>query len=585
MAALADKVGEKFPEVAKNIKTFRDEITLTVRREDIINLAHFLKEDSTLSFDFLSDLCCVDYLGRIPRFEVVYNVYSIKNRNRVRIKVPLDEEEPLIDSVCPIWPAADWYEREAYDMFGIVFKGHPDLRRILMPSDWVGHPLRKDYPLRGEEVAFSHNWDTAGPLEGEMGIGDEYMEREVWLTPGPMETTLVKEVRPGEKGTIFLNMGPQHPSTHGLLRVLLELDGETVVKAIPHIGYLHTGIEKNMENLTYNQALTLTDRVDYLVPLLNNLAYCMAVEKLLAMEIPLRAQYIRVLLSELTRIASHLVWLSAQALDIGAISVFLYCFREREIIMDLFEMLSGVRMMTSFITIGGLRDELPEGWIERVGEFTKIFPGRVDVYEDLLTKNPIWEMRTKGIGAISADEAIGHGVSGPILRACGVKFDVRKANPYSSYEHFAFDIPVGSNGDVYDCYIVRMKEMRESIKIIKQALENLPDGPIKADDRKVLLPPKAEISTGMEALIHHFLLSSRGFPVPPGEAYAWVESARGELGYYVVSDGGTRPYRVKIRTPSFANLQALPKMVEGRFVADVVAVIGSIDPVLGDADR
>ena len=384
---------------------------------------------------------------------------------------------------------------------------------------------------------------------------------------------------------ILLNMGPQHPSTHGLLRVLLELDGETVVKAIPHIGYLHTGIEKNMENLTYNQALTLTDRVDYLVPILNNLAYCMAVEKLLVLEIPLRAQYIRVLLSELTRIASHLVWLSAQALDIGAISVFLYCFREREIIMDLFEMLSGVRMMTSFITIGGLKNELPEGWIKKVEEFTKIFPGRVDVYEDLLTRNPIWEMRTKGIGAISAGEAIGYGVSGPILRACGIKLDMRKTNPYSSYEHFEFDIPIGSNGDVYDCYLVRMKEMRESIKIIKQVLKNLPDGPIKADERKVVLPPKEELSTSMEALIHHFLLSSRGFSVPRGEAYASVESARGELGYYVVSDGGVKPYRVKIRTPSFANLQALPRMVEGRFVADVVAVIGSIDPVLGDVDR
>ncbi len=388
-----------------------------------------------------------------------------------------------------------------------------------------------------------------------------------------------------ERETLVLNMGPQHPSTHGVLRLELELEGETVVRATPHIGYLHTGIEKTAENKTYLKALTLTDRLDYLAPLSNNLAYVLAVEKLLDLGVPPKAQFMRVLLCELSRIASHLVWLGTQALDLGAMSVFLYCFREREQILDVFELISGVRMMTSYFRFGGLARDVPQGFDGKVKAIIKAFPEKFDDYEDLLTKNAIWLQRTKGIGAISAQDAIALGLSGPTLRGSGVNWDVRKAIPYSSYDKFDFQVPLGKNGDVYDRYLCRMAEMRQSLRLVQQALEGMPAGPHIADDRKYVLPPREELDTSMEALIHHFKLVTEGLRPPVGEVYTCVEAPKGELGFYIVSDGSGKPYRVKIRPPSFVNLQALPKMVEGRLLADVVAVIGSIDIVLGEVDR
>ncbi|MBI4757882.1 MAG: NADH dehydrogenase (quinone) subunit D [Chloroflexi bacterium] len=388
-----------------------------------------------------------------------------------------------------------------------------------------------------------------------------------------------------ERETLVLNMGPQHPSTHGVLRLELELDGETVVRATPHIGYLHTGIEKTAENKTYLKALTLTDRLDYLAPLSNNLAYVLAMEKLLDLEVPPKAQFMRVLLCELSRIASHLVWLGTQALDLGAMSVFLYCFREREQILDVFELISGVRMMTSYFRFGGLARDVPQGFDGKVKAIIKAFPEKFDDYEDLLTKNAIWLQRTKGVGVISAQDAIALGLSGPTLRGSGVNWDVRKAIPYSSYAKFDFQVPLGKNGDVYDRYLCRMAEMRQSLRLVQQALEGMPAGPHIADDRKYVLPPREELDTSMEALIHHFKLVTEGLRPPVGEVYACVEAPKGELGFYIVSDGSGKPYRVKIRPPSFVNLQALPKMVEGRLLADVVAVIGSIDIVLGEVDR
>ncbi|MBI5956723.1 MAG: NADH dehydrogenase (quinone) subunit D, partial [Chloroflexi bacterium] len=364
-----------------------------------------------------------------------------------------------------------------------------------------------------------------------------------------------------------------------------ELDGETVVRATPHIGYLHTGIEKTAENKTYLKALTLTDRLDYLAPLSNNLAYVLAVEKLLDLEVPPKAQFMRVLLCELSRIASHLVWLGTQALDLGAMSVFLYCFREREQILDVFELISGVRMMTSYFRFGGLTRDVPQGFDGKVKAIIKAFPEKFDDYEDLLTKNAIWLQRTKGVGVISAQDAIALGLSGPTLRGSGVNWDVRKAIPYSSYAKFDFQVPLGKNGDVYDRYLCRMAEMRQSLRLVQQALEGMPTGPHIADDRKYVLPPRVELDTSMEALIHHFTLVTEGLRPPVGEVYACVEAPKGELGFYIVSDGSGKPYRVKIRPPSFVNLQALPKMVEGRLLADVVAVIGSIDIVLGEVDR
>jgi NADH-quinone oxidoreductase subunit D len=387
------------------------------------------------------------------------------------------------------------------------------------------------------------------------------------------------------RDTMTINMGPQHPSTHGVLRLVLTLDGETIVKAMPDIGYLHTGIEKTAEAKSYYKSLVLTDRMDYLAPLCNNLGYSLAVEKLLGIGVPPKAQAARVVLAELQRIASHLVWLGSSAIDLGAQSVFLYCFREREVILDIFELCSGVRMMTSYIMPGGLQADLPPGFDARVREFLEMFPAKLREYHGLLTNNRLWIDRTKGIARLSAGDAVALGCTGATLRGSGVAYDVRKFYPYSGYERYDFDIPVGSNGDVFDRYLVRLLEMEQSLRIVRQALDGMPEGAWQVDDPKIVPPPKYEISSNMEALIHHFKLYTEGFRVPAGEVYVRTESPKGELGFYLVSDGGPRPYRMHVRAPSFANLQALPTMIEGQMIADVVAAIGSIDIVLGEVDR
>jgi len=384
---------------------------------------------------------------------------------------------------------------------------------------------------------------------------------------------------------MILNMGPQHPSTHGVLRVLLEIDGETIVRIMPDIGFLHTGIEKTCEAKFYQQVVPLTDRIDYLCPMTNNLCYVLAVEKLLGLEIPPKAQWMRVLMNELTRINSHLVWLGTHALDIGAMTVFLYCFREREEVLKLFEAISGQRMMTSYFRVGGLALEPPLGFFDRVKKFAGYFSSKVDEYENLLTGNPIWGMRTKGVARLTAEDAIALGASGPTLRGSGVDFDLRRDMPYSSYEKFQFKVPVGKDGDVFTRYMCRVAELRESNKIVQQALEGMPEGPIKADAPGIVLPDREKMKTQMEALIYHFKIITEGFTVPAGEVYQAVESPRGEMGYYIVSDGTAKPYRVHMRGPSFANLQVLAKMCEGGLIADVIAAIGSIDVVVGDIDR
>lgn len=388
-----------------------------------------------------------------------------------------------------------------------------------------------------------------------------------------------------DANTMILNMGPQHPSTHGVLRLILELDGETVIKATPDIGFLHTGIEKAMENKTYAQVIPLTDRMDYVASLSNNLAYLLSVEKLLDIQVPPKAQFIRVLLTELTRIASHLVWVGTHAHDIGAMSMLLYAFREREKLLDIFELCSGQRMMTSYFRIGGLAQDIPEGFESKVREVLGTFPDRINDYENLLTKNRIWLNRTVGVGKISAEDAIDGGVSGPILRGCGVSWDIRRSNPYSGYEKFEFDIPTGKDGDVYDRYLVRIEEMRQSLRIVGQALDGIPEGDFVARVPGVVLPPKEEVLSNIEALIFQFKLVVEGFSPPVGEVYHSIESPKGELGYYIISDGSNKPCRVRVRPPCFVNLSALPKMIEGGLIADVVAVIGSIDIVLGEIDR
>jgi len=397
--------------------------------------------------------------------------------------------------------------------------------------------------------------------------------------------TTMPTIEPGQDRTMILNMGPQHPSTHGVLRLILEIDGENVVRMMPDIGYLHTGIEKTCEAKFYQQVVPLTDRIDYLCPLTNNLCYVLAAEKLLGLEIPPRAHWIRVMLNELTRINSHLVWLGTHALDIGAMSVFLYCFREREDLLRIFEMVSGQRMMTSYFRVGGLALEPPLGFFERVKHFADSFPEKVDEYEGLLTSNPIWVERTKNVAYLAPDDAIAIGATGPTLRASGVDWDLRRDMPYSGYDQFQFKVPVRSEGDVFSRYMVRVEELRESNKIVQQALAGLPEGAIKAEAPKVVLPEREKMKTQMEALIYHFKIITEGFTVPAGEVYQAIESPRGEMGYYVVSDGTAKPYRVHMRSPSYVNLQALPKMCEGRLIADVVAAIGSIDIVLGEIDR
>ena len=385
--------------------------------------------------------------------------------------------------------------------------------------------------------------------------------------------------------TMLLNMGPQHPSTHGVLRLLLELDGEVIVNAVPDIGYLHTGIEKNMEAKTFLKAEVMTDRLDYMNTVGNNLAYCMAVEKLVDLDVPVRAQAIRVILTELQRIASHLVWIGTFGLDLAAMSMFLYAFREREQILDILELCSGQRMMTTYIRPGGVWRDVPVEFEKAVRDFIKMFPKRIDEYEALLTKNPLFLDRLLGIGKLDLATALSHGVTGPTLRASGSDWDLRKKRPYMGYEQYEFNVPVATEGDTYARYIVRVQELRESLKIVEQALNKLPLGPVRSDNRKFVTPPRSEIGVSMEALIHHFKLWTEGFPAPKASIYSAVESPRGELGVYLEGDGGPKPHRVHMRTPSFDNLSVLPKIVKGHLVADLVAILASIDIVLGDIDR
>jgi NADH-quinone oxidoreductase subunit D len=446
-------------------------------------------------------------------------------------------------------------------MLGITFEGHSDLRRILTWDGYEGHPLRKDFPIKGADF-------------------DHY---EVPAVPPDAFPTMPEEAA-GER-QMTLNMGPQHPATHGVLRLVLKLDGEVIRDAVPYVGHLHRGVEKLAEQMTYTQAITLTDRLDYSAGICNNLSYILTVEKLLEIEVPKRAQYIRVMMAELQRIAAHLLWLGTHALDIGAMTVLFYCFREREQVIDILEHITGARLTPSFFRIGGLAADLPDGIEAKIQAFLDEFPDRMKEYETLLTKNIIWLRRTKDVGIITAEEAIKWGLTGPVIRGSGVKWDIRKAFPYSSYDDFAFEIPIGEQGDVYDRYRVRLEEMRQSARIVRQAIKKLPKGRIRARDPRVIPPTKEEVGKEINALIRHFKLMSEGVSPPPGEVYCSIENPKGELGWYLVSDGSNRPYRYRIHTPSFVNLAALPEMIKGHLVADVVAVIGSIDIVLGEIDR
>ncbi|UCC63968.1 MAG: NADH dehydrogenase (quinone) subunit D [Anaerolineae bacterium] len=576
-----ERIRTRFPEAVLGVDEFRDETAVTVRPEQIVEMGTFLRDDPDLRYDQLTFVSAVDNLargGREPngyRFDAVYQLHSLTHHRRLRLKAPLLGDAPCIASVVSVWPAANWHERETYDLMGIIFEGHPDLRRILMPDDWVGHPLRKDYPLGGSPVAFTVNLDDLAVRT----IGQ--VTREVPPLPS------VPPPGSNPDRYMLLNFGPQHPATHGVLRLVVELDGERVMGVYPDIGHLHSGIEKIAEYKTYNQVIPYTDRMDYVSPINNNLPIVLATEKLLGIEAPPRAQVLRVILCELQRLAAHLIWFGTSILDLAGVgmSLLMYAFQDRESIYDIIEMVSGARMTPSFFTVGGLRRDVPVGFVPRVRGFLDEFKGRLRDQDRLVSKNPIFLSRVEGIGHLSLEDAIAWGVSGPCLRGSGLAFDLRKEEPYLGYEDYDFDVPSFPEGDVLARYKVRMAEMWQSIRIIEQGLAKLPDGPVKVAGRKVSLPPRQELDTSMEALIPHFKLVTEGFSPPPGEVYVGCENPKGELGFYLVSDGTAKPYRCKIRGPSFSNLATSSLMAEGGLLSDLVAVVASLDITLGEVDR
>ncbi len=562
----------------------------------------FLREDAAQDYDMLADLMGAHEGLGLP-IQVWYQLWSMNHGRQLRIlcEVPLDDLE--LDTVTHLWKAADWLERETWDMYGVSFKGHPDLRRILMPENYEeGFPLRKDFPLRGrfsrsEQVrrALSRSLEDVYAVEELEMVGlptsrngdpqDAPASDAEWppirdLDPGENPEDLANEL---EGAPMLINMGPQHPATHGVLRLVLQLDGERVIRCMPHIGYLHTGFEKTCEFREWNQVVPYTDRMDYLAPMLYNIGYAGAVETLLGLEITERCRVVRVMLGEFNRLLGHLLWLGTTAIDIGAFSVFLYTFQERERIYNLHEAYTGGRITTSVTRVGGMMADLPLGWVQAARDFVNTFPDTMDEVERLLSRNAIWQARLVDIGALSAEDAVSYGLTGPNLRASGVPYDVRKARPYLGYDEYDFDVPVGTHG--YDRYLVRMEEMRQSVRIIEQALSRLPDGPINIDDYQVVLPPKDEAMSSIDTMISHFKLVMEGIRVPAGETWYSIESSKGELGFGIVSDGGTKPVRCRFRGPSFINIAALPALVENELIADVIAINASLDVVLGEIDR
>jgi len=583
-----------------------------------VEVLEFLRRDPEQDYDLLADVMGAQDGAETP-IQVWYQLWSMRHGRQLRVscEVPLDALE--IGTVTHLWKTANWLEREVWDMYGVVFGGHPDLRRILMPENYEeGFPLRKDFPLRGR---FSRSEQVRRSLT--RSLEDVYAIEELELAGVPTSASVapggengapvtaadieeldtadgrwppLREIEPHESlgdllkdplegEPMLINMGPQHPATHGVLRLVLQLDGERVMRCIPHIGYLHTGFEKTCEFREWNQVVPYTDRMDYLAPMLYNIGYAGAVERLLGVEITGRCRVLRVILGELNRLLGHLLWLGTTGIDIGAFSVFLYTFQERERIYNLHEAYTGGRITTSVTRVGGMMADLPAGWVDAAREFVETFPATIDEVERLLSRNAIWQGRTLDIGAMSGEEAISWGLTGPNLRASGVAYDIRKARPYLGYDEYDFDVPVGTHGDVYDRYLVRMEEMRQSVRILEQALDRLPGGPINIDDYRIVLPPKSEAMGSIDTMISHFKLVMEGIQVPAGETWYSIESSKGELGFGIISDGGTKPVRCRFRGPSFINIAALPEMVKDELVADVIAINASLDVVLGEIDR
>ena len=526
----------------------------------------------------LYDLTAIDERMKVNRdgappsaFTVLYHLFSFERNEYIRMKTALPGASLSLDSITGLWPAANWYEREVWDMFGISFSGHPHLQRIIMPRSWTGYPLRKDHPARATEM---------GPFH----LSEEKEEAEQELLRFRPEEWGMQRSRDGTD-FIFLNLGPQHPGTHGVLRIVVQLDGEEILDAVPEIGFHHRGAEKMGERQSWHTYIPYTDRVDYLGGVMNNLAYLTAVEKLAGITVPARAQVIRVMLSELFRIISHLVWYGTFAQDLGQLSPVFYTFNDRERAFGIIEAICGARMHPNWFRIGGVAADLPEGWDGMFRDFIRYFPPRLAEYDRTVLRNRIFRARTKGIGSFTKEEAIEWGATGPNLRACNFEWDFRKKQPYSGYEQFEFDIPTGAYGDCYDRALVRVEEMRQSLRIIEQCVKNMPEGPYKSDHPLATPPVKDRTMHDIETLITHFLSVSWGPVIPPGEALGAIEATKGNNGYYLVSDGSTVSYRTRIRTPSFAHMQMLPQLCRGRMIPDLLAVLGAMDFVLADIDR
>jgi len=595
LESLASRLGDQ----AVTVQATKDEIpTAWVPLEQVHDALAWLAADSDDRYRVLYDLTAIDERHRQARepgengngrhgdFTLVYHLMSYDANADVRLKVALEGEYPSVPTVCDIWPSANWYEREVFDMFGIGFDDHPCLRRILMPLDWEGHPLRKEHPARATEM------EPYRLPEEQFAAHEEalrFRPREWGLSDGDWASSHLPDdsnaVPEGDTDYLFLNLGPNHPGTHGLLRLILKLDGERIVDIIPDIGFHHRGAEKMGEQQTFHTYIPYTDRIDYLGGVNNNLAYLLTVEKLAGTQVPERAQVIRVLLCELFRVASHLVWIGTFGHDVGAISPVFFTFTDREKLLDVVEAITGGRMHPAWFRIGGVAMDLPNGWRPLLDDFLKGFEKRLKEYEHLLIGNPIFRARTRGVGTISLDEAIEWGVTGPNLRACGFEWDFRKKRPYSGYDQFDFEIPTADGGDCLARTAVRFEEIRQSLRIIRQAADNMPAGDYIADDHTSMPPARAETMVNIETLIHHFVGVSWGFTIPEGEAHAGIEAPKGNNGYYIIADGGTTPYRLRIRTPSFAHMQTLPRLARGGLIADLITILGSIDYVLADIDR
>ena len=562
------------------LQTFqtRDEVpTFVVPKERIREVLRYLKTETERPYRMLYDLTAIDERTRADRalpggdYTVVYHLLSFDRNQDIRLKVPLEGDRPSLPSVTDLWRAADWYECEVWDMFGIRFEGHPHLRRILMPRTWVGHPLRKDHPARATEMG-----------QFELPDAKQDAEQEALLFR-PEEWGMRR--RDANTDFMFLNVGPQHPGTHGVLRIVLQLDGEKIVDSVAEIGFHHRGAEKMGERQTWHTFIPYTDRIDYLGGVMNNLPYLLAVEKLAGITLPDRAKVIRIMMCELFRIASHLVWYGTFVQDVGQMSPVFYMFTDREKVFDIVQAICGGRMHPSWFRIGGVAQDLPAGWDRLIEEFLQYMPKRLREYDRTAMRNRIFKARTVGVGAYTLEEAIDWGVTGPGLRACGFEWDFRKKRPYSGYEQFEFDIPTAQRGDCYDRAVVRIEEIRQSLRIIRQCLDNMPSGPYKSDHPLTTPPLKERTMHDIETLINHFLGVSWGPVIPAGEAFAGIEATKGNNGYYLISDGNIHPYRVRIRAPSFPHLQMLPEITRGVLVPDLLAILGSIDFVLADIDR